>query len=171
MITVATFVKIEQAELARERLAAEGIEAFLPDSTTANVYPALDWASGGIRLTVRDEDADRARQVLETPKSETTLPEDFESAPEELAKAPDPNRLIRRTVFSIAFLILFPFLLVKFWGVCTPLMSTGMLDGWSGDLTYSEAFQISLLVLVVGWMLWWLRPRRRQQQEGDAQPQ
>ncbi|MGA7616165.1 MAG: DUF2007 domain-containing protein [Thermoanaerobaculia bacterium] len=64
-VLIARFVSIPDAEGARSALGASGVEAFLADENMV----AMNWlysnAIGGIRLFVRREDAERAREVLE----------------------------------------------------------------------------------------------------------
>ena len=64
LITVATFPDVSQAELARERLALEGVQAFVFDEQTGAVMPYLVGALGGIRLQVAPGDAERAKGIL-----------------------------------------------------------------------------------------------------------
>jgi len=64
MITIATFLKVEDAHLLRMRLESRGIPAFLRDENTIQ----LDWlysnALGGVRVDVADEDEDAAKAIL-----------------------------------------------------------------------------------------------------------
>jgi hypothetical protein len=62
-VTVATFSDVIGAGLARDRLASEGIEAFVPDAQAGGVMPFLA-QSGGVRVQVKAEDAERAREIL-----------------------------------------------------------------------------------------------------------
>ena len=64
LITVATFADVPQAELARERLGLEGIQAFVFDEQTGAVMPYLVGSMGGIRLQVAPGDADKAKEIL-----------------------------------------------------------------------------------------------------------
>jgi hypothetical protein len=52
-----------EAELARAHLAAEGIEATVAADDIGGMYPGVSF--GGIRLLVRHDDLDLARQILE----------------------------------------------------------------------------------------------------------
>ena len=64
LTTVATFDLAPKAELARNVLAAAGIPAVIADAEIV----AMDWlisnAVGGIKLQVREEDAERAAEML-----------------------------------------------------------------------------------------------------------
>lgn len=64
LVTVATFPDVPQAELARDRLALEGVTAFVLDEQTAGVMPYAVGVLGGIRLQVAPEDAATAREIL-----------------------------------------------------------------------------------------------------------
>jgi hypothetical protein len=65
-VTVLKTWSVEEAHIERIRLANEGIEAILNDNQTV----AMDWglanAIHGVSLVVRQEDADRAREILST---------------------------------------------------------------------------------------------------------
>jgi len=66
MVTVATFLKVEDAHLLRMRLEAGGIPAYLRDENTIQ----WDWLYsnmlGGVKVDVADEDVDAAKAVLAT---------------------------------------------------------------------------------------------------------
>jgi hypothetical protein len=64
---------LEEAHLARGRLAEAGIEADVLDEATATTAPYL-LASSGIRLAVADEEADRACDLLGVPRGATVAP-------------------------------------------------------------------------------------------------
>ncbi len=64
LVTVATFPDVPQAQLARERLALEGIEAFVFDEQTGAVMPYMVGSLGGIRLQVAPPDVTKAREIL-----------------------------------------------------------------------------------------------------------
>ena len=64
LVTVAAFPDVAEAELARERLELEGIQAFVADSQTVGTMPFLANATGGVRVQVDPRDADRAREIL-----------------------------------------------------------------------------------------------------------
>jgi len=63
LTTVATFSTRAEADLAQERLANEGVDAFVFDEMTSGVMPYL-MNSSGIRLQVPTEQVDKAREVL-----------------------------------------------------------------------------------------------------------
>lgn len=64
LVTVATFPDLPEAELAKERLESEGIQAFVLHENTAGVMPFLTPGSGGIHVQVGNADAERAREIL-----------------------------------------------------------------------------------------------------------
>jgi hypothetical protein len=64
LVTIATFPDVPEAELAKERLQLEGIDAWVFAENTAGLMPFLNPATGGIRLQVEPKDADRAREIL-----------------------------------------------------------------------------------------------------------
>lgn len=64
LTTVATFSTRAEADLAQERLANEGVEAFVLDELTSSLMPYLTSGSG-IRLQVPTEQVDLAREVLD----------------------------------------------------------------------------------------------------------
>jgi hypothetical protein len=63
-VTVATYTFPWEAQLAKARLESEGIVSVVADEITAGLYGAN--AIGGIRLRVREEEADRAVELLST---------------------------------------------------------------------------------------------------------
>ncbi len=63
-IVVATYVYRHEAEFARETLRSVGIESVLSGDDAGGAYGPLAFARG-MRLLVRREEAERARQVLE----------------------------------------------------------------------------------------------------------
>ncbi len=66
LVTVATFPDLPEAELAKERLVLEGVEAFVLHAGTAASMPFLTNNSGGIHVQVADADAEKAREILGT---------------------------------------------------------------------------------------------------------
>ena len=64
MTIVAAFVKIEDAYLARSRLEGSGISAHIRDEGVVGLDWFLSNAIGGVKVEVGDEDAQRAREIL-----------------------------------------------------------------------------------------------------------
>lgn len=63
-VTIAVFDQPIEAELARTKLDAEGIECFIADSNLVGINPAYTLAVGGIKLRVHEEDSAAARAAL-----------------------------------------------------------------------------------------------------------
>jgi Putative prokaryotic signal transducing protein len=64
-VVVATFSLPTQAEMARELLETNGIEARLRDQGFIGVYPWMSTVMGGVKLVVAAEEAELAREILE----------------------------------------------------------------------------------------------------------
>ena len=62
LVTVGTFLNHIEADLAKSALEAAGIDAMILSDDCGGVRPHL-WM-GGIRLLVRDDDAQRALEIL-----------------------------------------------------------------------------------------------------------
>jgi hypothetical protein len=60
LVTVATFDQVVQARMAADALRAGGIDAAVADAETVSMDWLLSNAIGGIKVQVRDEDADQA---------------------------------------------------------------------------------------------------------------
>jgi len=65
MKTIATCQRLIEAQILQAALGGSGIKAYLPEELTAqtsgNTY---NYAIGGLRVQVEDEDADTAREIL-----------------------------------------------------------------------------------------------------------
>ncbi len=64
LVTIASFNLAAEAHFARGLLEAEGIDAVVIDENLTTLNPLLTGAIGGVRLQVRESDAERAMQVL-----------------------------------------------------------------------------------------------------------
>jgi hypothetical protein len=64
-LVVATFALPTQAEMARELLERNGIDARLRDEGFIGVHPWLSNAVGGVKLVVSADDAEIAKEILE----------------------------------------------------------------------------------------------------------
>ncbi len=64
LVTVAAFADVAEAELAKERLELEGVLAFVADAQTSGVMPFLTSATGGVRVQVKQEDVEKAKEIL-----------------------------------------------------------------------------------------------------------
>jgi hypothetical protein len=150
LVVLQKFLNPMQAEIARQRLETEGVPSFLPDRLTANAYPSLPWASGGVRLMVPAASLAQAQQVLNRPEEETRLPDDFIPPP----APPEPEsdgRLVKALLYSGVFLLVFPFLLVRLWVLFVPLLFPSAVQKGiiSASLSRVQAFQISSVIALV----------------------
>ena len=64
LIVVATFASRMEAELAQQDLEAEGIPSFVRTDDLGGMRPSLQFTEG-VELLVREDDAPRARALLE----------------------------------------------------------------------------------------------------------
>jgi hypothetical protein len=64
LVTVRSCNWLHEAEFVKSVLAAEGIEADIPDEHTMGVQPLYGAAIGGVRVRVRQEDFARATEAL-----------------------------------------------------------------------------------------------------------
>ena len=70
LIPIATFSRHIEAELARSKLEAEGLPAFVADSNIVRLNWFLSGAVGGAKVLVRAQDESRALEILqEDPQS------------------------------------------------------------------------------------------------------
>lgn len=81
LVTVATYWNVGDAEVAKNALDAAGIESFLDDENMVRINWLNANAVHGVKLRVRDEDADRAGEVLREPSTATGEEEDEELVP------------------------------------------------------------------------------------------
>jgi hypothetical protein len=98
LVTIATFDVPEQAQMAKSALEAGGIPAAVSDEMTVSLFWHYSNALGGIKLQVREEDAERASAVLDEalgPPGERVIDPDrlateAESTPPEPGEQPEP---------------------------------------------------------------------------------
>jgi hypothetical protein len=62
LVTIATFPDLAEAELAKERLENEGVQAFVLHENSAGIMPYVNAA--GVQLQVKDTDAAKAKEIL-----------------------------------------------------------------------------------------------------------
>ena len=65
LVTALTFDDSVSAHLVKTRLENEGIECFIFDEHINNVMPIYGQAVGGIRIKIKEEDALKAKQLIE----------------------------------------------------------------------------------------------------------
>ena len=68
-VTICVCANLQEAEVVKSALEADGITAFIPDENMASIGPGAPTMLEGIRVQVAVEDAERARQVLGPPAS------------------------------------------------------------------------------------------------------
>ncbi len=85
-VTIARYLDVTEAQLAKVRLGGDDIEAFVIEGAGFN--PLLSGASGGVQLQVRERDIDRARAIL------AEVPPEMEEDPE-LDPLPGGERVVR----------------------------------------------------------------------------
>lgn len=73
MPVIAAYTKMEDAHLAVSKLQGSGVDAWLRDEATANLYWLYSNAIGGVKVEVREEDFERALEVLDLPKESSEL--------------------------------------------------------------------------------------------------
>ncbi|MBT3295183.1 MAG: hypothetical protein HN919_07560 [Verrucomicrobia bacterium] len=148
--TVGQYLNSAQAELARQKLAAAGVAAFLPDSTANYAYPVLEWASGGSRLMVNTVDRDRALGILSMSPEETSIPRDFVVPPGPPEPARD-DRLAHAILYIIVFLFLFPFILTRVWVWVVPLLFVEAVQEGivSESLSFGAAFRATAVLALI----------------------
>ncbi len=65
LVTALTFDDSVSAHLVKTRLENEGIKCFIFDEHINNVMPIYGQAVGGIRIKIKEEDALKAKQLIE----------------------------------------------------------------------------------------------------------
>ena len=106
--TVARYLDPVEAQIARGRLVAEGIEAHLGDEHLAVANWEWRLAIGGIRVRVADDDAARAREVLRAMDAgEYAIDDHAEPHPPEL-RAPERESASSRLAWLALFLFSIP---------------------------------------------------------------
>ncbi len=78
LVVLDAFPNVVIAEMVKDRLDAEGIEAFVADENTAHLYAGLESLIGGVRVLVAPDALDGARDVL------ANLSQPLGSAPDDL---------------------------------------------------------------------------------------
>lgn len=63
---IATFQYSAEALILKGRLEADGIEVFLKNNNTIDTDPLISNAVGGVQLFVHTDDADKAKEILQT---------------------------------------------------------------------------------------------------------
>lgn len=95
LVTVATFGDALTAEMARNRLEAEGIRAMIMDRETSAMAWHLTNAIGGVKLLVAAHDEDRAIEILDHPRSHQDADDTGEES-EAIVAPENRNKIISR---------------------------------------------------------------------------
>ena len=66
-VTVSRYATLQEAQMAKMSLGACGINALIPDETSAGVAPHFFLTKAGVRLQVDEGDADEAKAILAAP--------------------------------------------------------------------------------------------------------
>ncbi len=129
LVTVASFGTSAEAAIARSRVEAEGISAYLTDEEIVDAIWAPAVAIGGVKLQVNQFDADRAvsalqsKGMIEVPQSEWQLTngnkgfsESLEGSNIEFNVGPSAKRAVSRAFRAAIFgLIMPPFAVYSLW--------------------------------------------------------
>lgn len=122
-ITVASFTYPHEAAVLKGRLESEGIECFLRDELTVQVYNFYSNALGGVKLQVHKNDAESVYYLLKDLGYNALVEEDtgpsfmerFDRATRRMPlinKVLPPFRLVLVTTGLVAFLMLFAYFTV-----------------------------------------------------------
>jgi DNA-directed RNA polymerase subunit RPC12/RpoP len=68
-ITIARYPYSTEAQIAKGRLEADGIQVFLRDNLTIDTDPLVSQAIGGVKLKVLAKDEEKAREILQSIKA------------------------------------------------------------------------------------------------------
>ena len=80
LVTIASYPQPIEAHIAKGRLEAEGILCFLADENIVSVHPFYSNAVGGVKLKVREEEAEKAYTILQQIDALAPEPNTFEVA-------------------------------------------------------------------------------------------
>jgi hypothetical protein len=165
LTTVATYLEPIQAELARSRLDAEGIPAFIQGGEFASMAWHLTLANQGVKVQVPTEDAERAMAILsetsaaggqehgdehwpQTAENEAAFGDDHDVVAEPLQTVREQNadRAFRGAVIGLFFL---PLQLYVFWLLLKVFVSEEALSGRSANRAFvAAAINLPLMLLL-----------------------
>lgn len=66
LVCIKTYQNRAEAELAKGFLESRGIKAMVAADDAGGMHPALLWATGGVRLLIREKDVQKAKEVFES---------------------------------------------------------------------------------------------------------
>jgi len=137
LITIARFRDLLEAELARGKLEAEGIPAFLADQYLVGLRWDLSNAIGGVRLQVPHEYTEEAREIINADHSAVlselqspSLVSQKDSCPS-CGSADIRQKKLSRTSGAISLLFALPIL---FWG--TRIVCQQCRHSWTPEQPY-----------------------------------
>lgn len=111
-ITVLTFTYPTQAHLAKAKVESEGIEVLIRDELTAQVNNFYSSAIGGVKLQVRNKDAERAFEILKASgyiKEEKHIQNNFIKSLERFSSR---IPILGKTVFEFRLIVLVAFIIL-----------------------------------------------------------
>lgn len=137
LVTAAAFGRPVDAHLARTRLEAEGIEAFVADEHIVSVHWLCSPAVGGVKVRVWAPDLERARSLLEIPRprhSARFVTDDLDASRcPRCGSLEVEERFSRRLTFASALLFGFPLPLLGRRARCGTCGSHWRLGASSGE--------------------------------------
>jgi len=97
LVVVATFIGMDEAAVARGALEHEGIQTFLANEHLVAIAWQLSQATGGVRLAVAAQDAQRARDILASSAGRlAVVPQDDDAGDEDDSPLGGGDALIER---------------------------------------------------------------------------
>ena len=81
LVDIASFMNPVLAQIVRGRLEAEGIDCWLANDTIFGAHPAHAWIDGGVKVRVREADAEQAAAILRQAEENPTDSIDEEKFP------------------------------------------------------------------------------------------
>jgi len=100
LVTAEAFTNPSRAELAKQRLEAAGIPAYLNGAEAGGAFPGLGGEVGTIKLEVREDDVERVRELLAAPPVPAEAAEADE--PEEPPEDPESTEALARRAWRAA---------------------------------------------------------------------
>lgn len=88
LCTVATYSEAFEAQIARSKLVALGVRAFIADEHLTTLNPHYMGAALGIRLQVHHADLERAAEILSAPAADEVADEDDDEGHADGPKCP-----------------------------------------------------------------------------------
>lgn len=120
LVTIATFSQPAEAYVLKAKLETEGIWSFVADELTVTTYWLYSNAIGGVKLQVREQDVERALDILGIQQNSVDLVEDEFDEEDEEPKCPNCNslniyyeRYANRGLFASWLLLGFPLPFLK----------------------------------------------------------